>query len=184
VIKANPDRAQLPVRANALAAGKTVYMAVPKLADRSPFYLLDPDRLDRPPAEVASPKISEVFAPKVTVAEMPPIDLVVCGSVAVNQDGVRVGKGAGYADIELALLTEAGVISPYTTIITTVHSLQVLTEPLPETTHDFRVDVIVTPERTLVCERQSRPHGLVWEHLSAEKINSIPALGAHTNRHC
>lgn len=30
-IKVNPDKAQLPVRARALADGKTLYMAVPKL---------------------------------------------------------------------------------------------------------------------------------------------------------
>jgi 5-formyltetrahydrofolate cyclo-ligase len=41
VIKVNPDKAQLPVRARALADGKTVYMAVPKLAAEKPFYLLD-----------------------------------------------------------------------------------------------------------------------------------------------
>ena len=41
---------------------------------------------------------------------MPTLDLVVCGSVAVNADGARVGKGAGYSDLELALLTEAGLV--------------------------------------------------------------------------
>jgi 5-formyltetrahydrofolate cyclo-ligase len=42
VIKANPDQAQLPVRARALREGKVVYMAVPKLADPLPFFRLDP----------------------------------------------------------------------------------------------------------------------------------------------
>jgi 5-formyltetrahydrofolate cyclo-ligase len=42
VVKAVPDKAQLPVRARALAEGKLVYMAVPKLADAHPFYQLDP----------------------------------------------------------------------------------------------------------------------------------------------
>src|SRR6187551_2982073 len=51
VIKANPDRAQLPVRLRALAEGKTVYMAVPKLARRQPFYLLDPNVLGDRAAE-------------------------------------------------------------------------------------------------------------------------------------
>jgi NAD(P)-dependent dehydrogenase (short-subunit alcohol dehydrogenase family) len=35
---------------------------------------------------------------------MRPVNLVVCGSVAVNRRGVRLGKGAGYSDIEVALL--------------------------------------------------------------------------------
>ena len=37
VVKANPDRAQLPVRVGALQAGKLLYMAVPKLASAKPF---------------------------------------------------------------------------------------------------------------------------------------------------
>ena len=48
--KANPDSAQLPVRQRALEDGKTVYMAIPRLAERAPFFALDPDHLDQPPA--------------------------------------------------------------------------------------------------------------------------------------
>ena len=43
-IKANPDAPQLPVRVQALADGKRVYMAVPRLRDPKPFLLLDPKR--------------------------------------------------------------------------------------------------------------------------------------------
>lgn len=38
VVKANPDRAQLPVRVKALTDGKIVYMAVPRLETDEPFY--------------------------------------------------------------------------------------------------------------------------------------------------
>ena len=36
IVTANPDRAQMPVRTRALAAGKIVYMAVPRLAGEYP----------------------------------------------------------------------------------------------------------------------------------------------------
>ena len=49
VLKANPDKAQRPVRAKALTEGKVLYMAVPRLADALPFYLLDPDHLGMSP---------------------------------------------------------------------------------------------------------------------------------------
>ena len=62
----------------------------------------------------------------------------------MNRSGVRVGKGGGYADLELALLVEAGLVDEATTIVTTVGRLQVLDEELPESAHDFRVDVVVT----------------------------------------
>jgi 5-formyltetrahydrofolate cyclo-ligase len=178
VIKAVPDRAQQPVRERALQDGKLLYMAVPKLADDLPFYLLDPASLAVPPAEAASREGAARAARKISVAQMRPVDLVVCGSVAVNRDGARLGKGAGYSDIEVALLREAGLISPHTMIATTVHSLQVLSEALPETEHDFSVDLIATPDEVIECGSPRRPSGLYWEHLTDDKIAAIPVLAA------
>lgn len=177
-VKAVPDKAQLPVRARALAEGKTVFMAVPKLADPRPFYLLDPASLTVSPAEAASSKVAASIAPKVDVESLRPVDLVVVGSVAVSRAGVRIGKGAGYSDLEFAFLMEAGLISPETVVVTTVHALQVLDEELPATGHDFGVDLIVTPDEIITCRDPHRPMGLVWEHLDAEKIASIPVLAA------
>jgi len=177
VVKAVPDKAQLPVRARALTEGKLVYMAVPKLADARPFYLLDPATLTVPPSEAASSKVAASVARKIGVDEMQPVDFIICGSVAVNRQGVRLGKGAGYSDIEVALLQEAGLIGPSTTIVTTVHSLQVVDDELPETKHDFSVDLIVTPDEVIECGQSRRPRGLYWDSLSREKIAAIPVLG-------
>ncbi|MEU7155455.1 5-formyltetrahydrofolate cyclo-ligase [Streptomyces chrestomyceticus] len=178
VIKAVPDKAQLPVRALALTEGKTVFMAVPGLADPEPFYLLDASALTVPPAEAASSRVAAGVAPKVGVAALRPVDMVVLGSVAVNRAGVRIGKGAGYSDLEFALLAEAGLIGDHTTVITTVHRLQVLDEELPATTHDVGVDMIVTPEEVITCPSPHRPAGVMWDHLDARKIASIPVLAA------
>ncbi len=54
VVKVVPDRAQMPVRAAALAAGKLVYMPVPMLAEPLPFHVLDPNVLTVPPSEAAA----------------------------------------------------------------------------------------------------------------------------------
>jgi len=175
-VKAVPDKAQLPVRARALAEGKLVYMAVPRLADALPFFLLDPASLTVPPEEAASSHVAETVARKVGVEEMQPVDLIICGSVAVNRRGVRLGKGAGYSDIELALLQEAGLMRPETTIVTTVHPLQVVNESLPETGHDFSVDLIVTPDEVIECDSPRRPAGLLWEDLDRDKVAGIPVL--------
>jgi 5-formyltetrahydrofolate cyclo-ligase len=178
VVKAVPDRAQQPVRERALRDRKLLYMAVPMLAEDLPFYVLDPGRLSEPPAEAVSREGAARVARKVGVAEMEPVDLVVCGSVAVNRRGSRLGKGAGYSDIEVALLSEAGLISPWTLIATTVHDLQVLDEELPETEHDFSVDLIVTPGEVIKCGPARRTRSLRWEHLSAEQIAAMPVLAA------
>jgi len=184
VIKANPDMAQLPVRVQALPEGKLLYMAVPKLATEQPFYLLDPTQLAAPFEDAASSTGAPSVAGRVGVQQMRPVDLIVCGSVAVNHHGVRIGKGAGYSDLEVALLTEAGLVNDKTTIVTTVHLLQVVDEPLPETEHDFSIDVIVTPEQVIQCGPARRPKGLHWDHLSQEKIAAIPVLDGEARRKC
>lgn len=176
VVKANPDKAQRAVRAQALAEGKVLYMAVPRLADRLPFYLLEPERLSIPPWEAASKEGAARAGRKVAASELRPVDLVICGSVVVNREGARVGKGGGFSDLEVAFLVEAGVLRPDTVLVTTVHPLQVVDEPLPETAHDFRVDLIVTPHEVIRCGERRRPPGILWEHLRQDKIAEVPAL--------
>ena len=176
VIKAVPDKAQLPVRVRALEEGRLVYMAVPNMAHERPFYVLDPARLTIPFEEAATGKGAAAVAPHIGTDEMRPIDLVVCGSVAVNRQGVRLGKGAGYSDLEVALLHEAGLIGPNTTFATTVHQLQVVDAALPEAEHDFRVSLIITPAQTIVLEAAFRRPNLSWDDLDGAKIAAIPVL--------
>jgi 5-formyltetrahydrofolate cyclo-ligase len=181
VVKANPDKAQLPVRVAALTAGKLLYMAVPRLATVNPFYRLDPAVLTVPFDVAASSSGASEAAPTVAVEEMQAVDFIVCGSVAVNRAGVRVGKGAGYSDIEVALLTEAGLIGPGTTIATTVHPLQVVDGELPEAEHDFSVDVIVTPDKVIRCGPARRPSGIYSHRVRSEGIRQLPILRFRLN---
>lgn len=178
VVKSNPDKPQFAVRLHALRDGKLLYMAVPKLATPDPFYLLDPATLGVEYEIAATSGGAAANATTIGIADMRPVDLIVCGSVAVNPAGVRIGKGAGYADIEVALLTEAGLIGPGTTIVTTVHELQVLDEDLSETAHDFSVDLIVTPERVIRCGPSRRPTGIVERHLTSHQLADIPILAS------
>ena len=162
VVKANPDQPQLSVRVRALRDGKLVYMAVPKLAHPLPFFRLDPGELGDDAEALAAHRVATLRAPTTAVANMYPVDLIVCGTVAVNRQGVRIGKGAGYSDIEVGLLAEAGLIGPVTIIATTVHQLQVVDEPLPHDEHDFTVDYIITPQEIIFCGPAYRPRGVVW----------------------
>jgi 5-formyltetrahydrofolate cyclo-ligase len=177
-VKANPDWAQLPVRRRALEDGKLLYMAVPRMAALEPFYVLDPTTLTVPAAEAAEKRRAAQVARRLSVEAMRPVDVVVCGSVAVNRSGARIGKGAGYSDLEVALLVEAGVVTDATVIVTPVHGLQVIEEDIPETEHDFSVDIIVTPDEVIHCTDRRRPRGLIWNDLTAEKVAAIPVLAA------
>ena len=175
VVKAVPDRAQQPVRDRAVRDGKLLYVAVPRLAAELPFFVVDPAASA---AAAAAGERAAHHARKVGVEGMRRVDMVVCGSVAVNRRGSRLGKGAGYTDIAVALLQEAGRIGPSTVIVTTVHPHQVIEGPIPETEQDFSVDLIVTPDEVIQCEPARRPTGLYWNNLTAAKIAAIPVLAA------
>jgi 5-formyltetrahydrofolate cyclo-ligase len=181
-LKANPDSAQLPVRQRALEDGKTVYMAVPRLARPEPFFALDPAHLTEPPRRAASISGAERSARRVTLAELDPVDLVVMGCVAAGEDGARLGKGGGFADLEYALAAAAGLIGPGTVSVTTVHELQVRPAGLiPRTGHDVPVDFIITPDRVIDCRARHGPRqaaGICWDDLTEEKIAAIPLLAA------
>jgi 5-formyltetrahydrofolate cyclo-ligase len=179
-VKANPDSPQLPVRQRALEDGKTLFMAVPRLAEDKPFFLLDPARLTVKPQQAASIKGAGVHGVPVDVEDLEPVDLVVTGCVAVDPTGARLGKGGGFSDLEHALASEAGLIGPSTVIVTTVHEAQVLDGGrIPMTSHDFRLDLIVTPERVIRCRhprRSTHEPGVRWDELTEEKIGAIPLL--------
>ena len=181
-LKANPDSAQLPVRQRALEDGKTVYMAVPRLAETEPFFALDPDALTDSPRKAASISGAARSARRVALADLSAVDMVVMGSVAVGADGARLGKGGGFADLEFALATAAGLIGPQTVCVTTVHEIQVQPSgTIPLTDHDVPVDFVITPARIIDCRdrRHARPvPGIHWDDLTDEKIAAIPLLSA------
>jgi 5-formyltetrahydrofolate cyclo-ligase len=181
-VKANPDSAQLPVRQRALQDGKTVYMAVPRLASPEPFFALDPDHLSQPPRQAASISGAARSARRVNLAELSAVDLVVMGCVAAGEDGARLGKGGGFADLEYALAAAAGLIGPHTMCVTTAHEIQVVAAgTIPLTSHDVPVDFIITPERVIDCRSRRGPRpvpGINWDELTEEKIGAIPLLAA------
>ena len=146
VIKANPDSPQTHARRIALEEGKKIVMAVPRLRDQHPFRVLDPARLTKAQVrEAATIKGALRHGKVVALEEVPKIDFVLCGSVAVNLSGARLGKGGGFSDLEYGMLIEEGKIGDRTQVATTVHPIQILREHLMITDHDLPVDLIATP---------------------------------------
>ncbi|MEG3978654.1 5-formyltetrahydrofolate cyclo-ligase [Microcoleus sp. herbarium8] len=194
-IKCNPDSAQIPVRMRALQDGKRLYMAVPRLTDDRCFVELTAADLQRQNvsiAESALAKPSKRIARKaldcgklVSFAEMEPIDLVIVGCVAAGRSGGRTGKGAGFADLELAMLTEFGLVQIDTPIVTTVHPLQVVADSrLPMQPHDWPLDWIVTAGEVIETNTSyPRPTGLNWDSLRSEQLAQIPILRKLREQH-
>lgn len=181
VIKCNPDSPQQPVRLQALAAGKVLYMAVPQLTQPECFVEVTAAALtaQQVPLTVGASMAGALrHGQLVRFEQMQKIDLVLVGCVAVTSAGGRTGKGAGFADLELAMLGESGLVQRETPIATTVHGLQqVAVEELEMQSHDWPLNWIVTPEQVIETQTPlSRPTGLDWATIQPDQLEKIPIL--------
>lgn len=173
ILKVNPDAPQRYFRIEALRAGKCVYMPSPRL--RKGFLLLDPERIEsKNLKEAASLSKAPKYAREVRVEDLPAVDLIVTGSVAVTKKGKRCGKGHGYSDLEYAILRELGHPAP--PVATTVHELQVV-DDFAADAHDLPVNIVATPERVFeTLDPPEPPDGILWELLTEEELNNMPPV--------
>jgi len=179
VLKCNPDMPQRPVRHAALKAGKVVLLAVPRLRTEQCFLMLDPATL--PPGSLwtaSSVKGATALGVPLRVAEVPPVDLVVSGCVAAGQDGARLGKGGGYADLEYALLRTAGALHVHTPVATTIHDSQLQAAGvIPREAHDVGLHIIATASRLVRPGGPiPQPGGVLWDALPTARVAAMPAL--------
>jgi 5-formyltetrahydrofolate cyclo-ligase len=150
-------------------------MPTPRL--RAGFLLVDPGRL-APNQLFAASSISGAAAlgTPIGLDELPQIDMLVFGSVAVSADGDRVGKGEGFAELEFAVLRTLRRVSEAVVIATTVHDAQ-LVPAIPHAPFDVTLDLICTPTRTIrVARRHTRPAGVLWDVLPPERREEMPIL--------
>ncbi len=172
VVKVNPDTPQKPVRERVLAAGKTLVMPGPRL--KSGFYVLS--GLQDYAQKASVKKNVPDYGVLTPLSQLPEIDIVVMGSVAVDYSGGRVGKGHGYGEIEYAIGREMGLIDEQTPVITTVHPLQVKAE-VPVDAHDVPVDYLVTTQEVGTTRTSyKKPEGLIRDRITSSMVEEIPVL--------
>ncbi|KAF5075335.1 5-formyltetrahydrofolate cyclo-ligase [Methanobacterium aggregans] len=141
VIFSSPDTAQSLVREYALLDKKILLMASPNLEHG---YLLINPKSAEGNEKIASTK-EGAFKFGEEIEEFPRVDMVVEGSVAVDLEGGRLGKGKGYGDREISHLFSEKAIDNMTPIVTTVHEVQIV-DKVPEEVHDRQINMVVTPE--------------------------------------
>jgi 5-formyltetrahydrofolate cyclo-ligase len=172
-IKVNPDAPQRHVRIEALRRGITVFVPTPRL--RAGFQKLDPGKI--PPDEIeaaASLSRGTRFAEEIALEDLPELDAIVAGSVAVTRDGRRCGKGEGYSDLEYAILRELGHAP--VKVATTVHRVQIV-GGLPIERNDLPLALIVTPDEVIEVEKPPRaPSGIDWQRLDEAALQAMPVL--------
>jgi 5-formyltetrahydrofolate cyclo-ligase len=172
-IRVNPDAPQRHVRIEALRRGITVFVPTPRL--RAGFQKLEPGKI--PPGEIeaaASLSRGARFAEEIAVKELPQLDAIVAGSVAVTRDGRRCGKGEGYSDLEYAILRELGHAP--VPVATTGHPVQIV-ESLPSDPNDLPLALIVTPDEVIEVEKPPpAPSGIDWQRLDDADLQAMPVL--------
>src|SRR3990172_3650322 len=172
-IKVDPDAPQRMVRLLALTRGIMVFVPTPRL--RGGFRRFDPakippDKLEEPASLIRGARWGE----PVPLRELPVVDLIATGSVAVTRTGKRCGKGHGYGDLEYAMLRELG--HPEVPVVTTVHPLQVV-DDFPADAHDQPLHLIVTPDEVIeVAHPRPAPRGIDWGLLTAHDLAEMPIL--------
>jgi 5-formyltetrahydrofolate cyclo-ligase len=172
-IKVNPDSPQRYVRKGLLDRGITVITPTPRL--QGGFYRLDPERIPKEHYwDAASMKMGGKWGEALRLDQLPRIDAIVMGCVAVTRDGRRLGKGHGYADLEYAILRELG--HPAVPVATTVHALQIL-EEFPTEAHDVPVSIVATSNELIeIATPRPAPSGIDWSKLTPEALAEMPIL--------
>jgi 5-formyltetrahydrofolate cyclo-ligase len=181
IVKSNPDSPHVPVRLRALEDGKLVYVPVPELVKDYPFIELDPNILQERNIsfeQVAPIKGAMEHGRKVGFQDMKPFDLAVVGCVAASRNGGRTGKGGGFADLEMGIFREMGLVNADTPIVTTIHSLQIKEDELIiMDAHDTPLDWIITPDEVIETQTLiAQPEGVNWDTIQSDQYENIPFL--------
>ncbi|KAL9900137.1 methenyltetrahydrofolate synthase domain-containing protein lost isoform 2-T2 [Glossina fuscipes fuscipes] len=179
-IKIMIDRALHVAKFQALLANKNLYL--PGTRDSKALYLkvdVPPNATDEQKKEILNVQDVQNHRTEISLDTKIKLDMVVIGSVVVSRDGYRIGRGNGFNDLDIGLLTETGALTPETIIVTLVHDAQVV-DNLPTNLfqkYDTPVDLIVTPTEVIhVDKRLPRPTGIFWELLSERRLKIIPVL--------
>ena len=117
----------------------------------------------------------------IDLEQVPKLDLILSGSVAVNLKGARVGKGGGFSDLEYALLAEARQgLGQDGDRDHRPPDPDPARGPVRRPTHDIPVDLIVTPRAAIEVERAAtRPRGHALGPPPAAADPRDPGAGAH-----
>jgi len=172
-VKVNPDSPQRYVRKALLDRGINVITPTPRL--QGGFYRLDPARIPREHYwDAASMQKGGHWGEPLALGQLPRLDAIVMGSVAVTRCGLRLGKGHGYADLEYGIVRTLG--QPEVRVATTVHALQIL-EDFPFEAHDVPVSIIATPTELIeVAAPPAAPTGIDWTKLGPQALEQMPIL--------
>lgn len=175
-----PDNSLQGVIEQALADGKSVL--VPTYGLRRGFVLLRSESVPAEHRQFASTLDGlERFGEVMTVdalRALPPVSLIVTGAIALTRQGVHVGSGRAYIDLEWGILASLGLADAETAVVGVVHDRQLVDVPLTPGPFDVTMDLVITPSGAHeVGHGRQRPAGLAWNAILDSQIEEIAYLG-------
>jgi 5-formyltetrahydrofolate cyclo-ligase len=180
VIFITPDNCLEQLRYQALLDGKAVLTT--SYSIKRGFWLLRkediaPEKLLYAATLDGMERVARPMTLQAIAAELGHVDYLVTGTGAINEKGVRFGKGHGFFDAEWGMLHKMGVIATATPASAVVHDCQVLSQELYPEIFDTVADVVFTPTRTLEVTAPHKPDcGIVWPLLDPHMFETIPPL--------
>lgn len=180
VIFITPDNCLEQLRHRALLDGKSVLTT--SYSIKRGFWLLrrgdiPEDRLLYASTLDGMERVGRPMTLQEIASEIGRVDCLVTGTGAINEEGVRFGKGHGFFDAEWGMLHRMGVITTATPAAAVVHDCQVLQQTLYPEVFDTVADVVFTPTRTLEVTSPHKPDcGIVWSLLDPHMFETIPPL--------
>lgn len=178
-----PDNNLDALRERLIERGESFVM--PTYGIRRGFLRLDPSEVPEGQAPFASTldgmnRFAERMLLDDMEAKLEPFDCMVTGASFVTSDGLRMGKGHGYFDLEWAMMRQIGLANEDTDVIAMVHDVQVLDDTRGRdlaADHDTIVDAIITPSNGITIEDPpSKPEGIRWSLLGRDEIDEMPPL--------
>ena len=105
------------------------------------------------------------------------LGLLITGGSAVTRQGLRVGKGHGFFDVECALFSELGVMDESSEIVDIVHDEQIVDLDVEASPHDVGVDWIVTPTQSIhVVDPVRGPGRIFWDLIPGTEFEHMPPI--------
>lgn len=148
------------------------------------FFIVDPAKIDPKLYKYASTLDGmEKLSTHVSLNEIKQLNifvpLMITGTGAINDKGIRFGKGHGFFDLEWAMLSMINALDlNKTKCVAVVHDVQLLSgiELNPEI-FDTVCDFIVTNSKLIKVDNAKKPNcGVIWDLLAPGMLQDIEPL--------
>jgi len=174
---ATPGKSLQQGRINCLADGKNLVMPAPSI--REGFFLIPGRTVPyKDLSAAATYKGLEKYGQLLKgsgISDLA-VDLLLCDSLVIDQQGGRLGDGNGFFDLCCGLLQEYGCLQQDWTAFTFLLDEQVSATLLPMDQWDIKMAGAVTPTRLLFFEAPAQNPLIYWDALPKSRIRRIDPL--------